>query len=76
MSVVIHACIGMAMASFDCKKRFLDAHSISVKPEYRKIEHIFVNDFTGSCPNDIGEKYEYFTKLTVFPSPLISKLRT
>ena len=45
MLLVIHACIGMPMASLDCGKRFLDAHSISVKREYRQIEHLFVTDF-------------------------------
>ena len=65
------------MASFDCYKRFLDANSISVKRGYRQIEHLFVADFTRSCPNDIGaEKDEYFMKLTIFPSPFISNLPT
>ena len=55
----------------------LDAHSISVKREYRQLEHVFMTDFTGSCPNDIdAEKDEYFTKLTVFPSSFTSNLRT
>ena len=77
MLLVIHACIGMPMASPDCWKHVLDAHSVSVKREYRQFEHFFVADFTGSCPNDIGvEKDEHFMKLMVFPSPLISNLRT
>ena len=61
MLLVTHACIGMPMASLYCWKRFLDAHNISVKREYRQIEHLFVTDFTGSCPNDIilVEKDEY-----------------
>ena len=60
MFLVIHACIGMPMASLDCWKRFLDDHSISVKREYRQIEHLFVTVFPGSCPDDIGvEKDEY-----------------
>ena len=68
MFLVIHACIGMPMVSLDWWKRFLDARSISVKREYRQIEHFFVTDFTGSCSNDIGvEKDEYFMKLTIFP---------
>ena len=68
MLSLIHACIGMPMASLDCWKRSLDAHSISVKREYRQIEHLFGTDFTGSCPNDIGvEKDENFMKLTIFP---------
>ena len=25
-----------------------------MKREYRQIEHVFMTDFTGSCPNDIG----------------------
>ena len=53
MLLVIHACIGMPMASLDCWKRFLYAHPISMKREYRQIEQLFVTDFTGSCPNDI-----------------------
>ena len=77
MLLVIHACIGIHMASLDCGKRFLDAHSISVKREYRQIEHLFVIDLTGSCPNDIGvEKDEYLMKLTIFPPAFISNLRT
>ena len=77
MLLVIHACIGMPMASLDWWKRFLDAHSISVKREYRQIEHLFVTDFTESCSNDIGvEKDEYFMKLTIFPPTFISNLRT
>ena len=77
MLLVIHACIGMPMASLDCGKRFLDAHSISVKREYRQIEHLFVTDFTGSCPNDIDvEKDDYLIKLTIFPPAFISNLRT
>ena len=48
MLLVIHACIGMPMASLDCWKRFLDAHSISVKREYPQIEHLFVTDNYGS----------------------------
>ena len=72
MLLVIHACIGMPMASLDCLKRVLGAHSISVKREYRQIEHLFATDFTVSCPHGIGvEKDEHFMKLTVFPSPLI-----
>ena len=75
MLLVIDACIGMRMDSLDCSKRVLDAHSTSVEREYPQKEHIFVTDFTGSCPNDIGaEKYEHFMKLTVFPSPFISNL--
>ena len=27
-----------------------------MKREYRQIEHVFMTDFTGNCPNDIGEK--------------------
>ena len=34
MLLVTHAFIGMPMASLDCWKRFLDAHSISVKREF------------------------------------------
>ena len=60
MSLVIHACICMAMASLGCKKRVLDAHSISVKREYRQFEHFFVTGLTGSCPNVISaEKDEH-----------------
>ena len=62
MLLVIHACIGMPMASLDCGKRFLDTNSISVKREYRQIEHLFVTDFTGSCPNDIGVEQVSFKK--------------
>ena len=77
MLLVIHACIGMPMASLDCGKRFLDAHSISVKREHRQIEHLFVTDYTGSCPNDTGvEKDDYLMKLTIFPPAFISNLRT
>ena len=77
MFLIIHAYIGMPMASLDCWKRFLDAHSISAKREYRQIEHLFVTDFTGSCSNDIGvEKDEYFMKLTPPPPTFISNLRT
>ena len=77
MLLVIHACIGMPMASLDYGKRFLDAHSISVKREYRQVEHLFVTDFIGSYPNDIGvEKDEYLMKLTIFPHAFISNLRT
>ena len=64
MLLVIHACIGMPMASLDCGKRFLDAHSISVKREYRQIEYVLVTDFTGSCPNYIGvEKIRLFNEI-------------
>ena len=77
MLLVIHDYIGIPMASLDCGKRFLDAHSISVKREYRQIEHLFEIDFTGSCPNDIGvEKDDYLMKLTMFPPAFISNLRT
>ena len=77
MLLVIHACIGMPMASLDYQKRFLDAHSISVKREYRQNEHLFETDFSGSCPNDNGvEKDEYFMKLTIFPPAFISNLWT
>ena len=70
MFLVIHAYIGMPMASLERWKRFLDAHSISAKREYRQIEHLFVTDFTGSCSNDIGvEKDEYLMKLTISPPP-------
>ena len=69
MSLVIHVCIGMPMASLNCQKRILDAHSKSMKMEYRKSEQFFVTDFTESCPNDIGDvKDEYFIKFTAFPS--------
>ena len=65
------------MASLDFQKNVLDANSISVKQRCRQFEHLFVSDFTGSCPNDIGaEKDEHYMKLTVFPSARISNLRT
>ena len=77
MLLVIHACIGMLMTSLDRWKRFLDAHSISVKREYQQNEHLFVTDFTGSYPKDNGdEKDEYFMKLTIFPPAFISNLWT
>ena len=76
MPLVIHACIGMPMASHDCEN-VLDAHSMISETGISTIWTLFRDSFHRKLPNDIGaEKDEHLMKLTVFPSPFISNLRT
>ena len=59
--VISHLCLYWYVHGYTwLLKTCLRCPLISVKREYRQFEVIFINDFSGSCPNDIGaEKWRF-----------------